>query len=58
MSDSLIEDRNSLGYTIRTDLMKEGQVVQCEDDKDMCIKKIHGEIILVKKSFTNNCFSK
>ena len=54
----LIENQHSLGYTIRTDKMTDGQTIECQDDKDMYVKKIGEEIILVKKSFRNDCFSK
>jgi len=53
---NLIEDEFNDGYTIRSDLMLDGESLQCRDDKDMHIKKDGNEIVLVKKSFSKNCF--
>lgn len=55
---NLIEDEENNGYTIRSDLMKDGEILQCRDDNDMHIIKEKDSVILVKKSFSNNCFNK
>jgi len=47
---NLIEDETKDSYTIRGDLMKDGDMLQCRDDKDMHVKKQGNTIILVKKS--------
>jgi len=54
----LIEDEFDNGYTIRTDLMQDGDIIQCRDDSDMHVKKEGNSVILVKKCFKNHCFSK
>ncbi len=53
---SLIEDEIGNGYTIRSDLMKDGDTLQCRDDSDMHIKKEGEGVVLIKKSFRKNCF--
>jgi len=53
-----IEDETVQGYTIRTDLMKNGDIIECRDDPDMCIKKEGDEILLVKKSYSSHPFRK
>ena len=53
-----IEDIHDDGYTIRTDQMREGEIVECVEDSDMHVKKEEGWVVLVKKCFSNNCFSK
>lgn len=53
----LIEDESN-GYTLRTDLMKDGETLQCRDDADMHIIKDGNSVVLVKKCFKNECFSK
>jgi hypothetical protein len=58
LSNSLIEDENQEGYTVRSDLMKQGEKVDCRDDKDMQIQKDGEGVILIKKCFLRNCFSK
>ncbi len=55
---NLIEDESKNSYTIRSDLMKNGDILQCKEDNDMKVLKKGDIIILVKKSFTNNCFKK
>ena len=52
-----IEDESEDGYTLRTDLLKEGEKIQCQDDGDMHVKKEGEAVILVKKCFQKNCFS-
>lgn len=57
MSD-LIEDETPDSYTIRTDKLQEGESVQCRDDRDMSVKIEKGSVLLIKKCFRNDCFSK
>lgn len=55
---NLIEDETPESYTIRTDKLGEGESVQCRDDADMSVKKEGDSILLIKKCFRNDCFSK
>lgn len=55
---SLIEDENKDGYTIRSDLMKDGDKILCKDDNDMHIQKEGNSVILVKSCFVKNPFIK
>jgi len=55
---NLIEDETPDSYTIRTDKLGDGETLQCRDDADMTVKRVGNDIILVKKCFSNNCFSK
>jgi hypothetical protein len=55
---NLIEDETETSYVIRTDKMKEGDSLECRDDHDMMIKKEGKSILLTKKCFFKNCFSK
>lgn len=54
---NLIEDEKD-GYTIRSDLMKDGEKLQCRDDQDMQIQKDGDGVILIKKCYTSQPFSK
>lgn len=54
---SYIEEESEDSYTIRTDILEEGQAVVCRDDKDMVVKKSGNSVILVKKCFKKDCFS-
>jgi len=53
----LIEDEDN-GYTLRTDLMKDGETLQCRDDADMHIIKDGNSVVLVKKCYQAKPFSK
>lgn len=55
---NFIEDETDDSYTIRTDKLEDGETLQCRDDPDMHVKKEGDSIVLVKKCFSNNCFSK
>ena len=55
---SFIEDETPDSYTVRTDKLEKGGTIQCRDDHDMSIRKEPDGLVLVKKSFKNNCFSK
>lgn len=58
MTPNLIEDESENGYTIRSDLMEDGQSLECRDDKDMHVQKDGDGVILTKKCFVSKCFSK
>lgn len=53
----LIEE-NEDGYTMRSDLMKDGESLQCQDDNDMHIKKEGDSIVLIKSCYSKQPFSK
>lgn len=55
---NLVEDENDKGYTIRSDLMEDGESIECIEDHDMHVRKEGDSVVLVKKCFSNNCFSK
>lgn len=55
---SLIEDETNDSYTIRTDKLEDGEILQCRDDNDMRVKKEGDSIVLIKKCFKNNVFIK
>lgn len=55
---NLIEDVSDTAYTIRSDLMQDGETLQCRDDSDMHVIKEGNSVVLVKKCFKNECFSK
>ena len=56
--NDLIEDETPDSYTLRTDKLVDGESIQCRDDADMYVKKEGDSILLVKKCFRNDCFSK
>lgn len=58
MSNEFIENETEDGYTIRTDKLKDGQTIQCKEDSDMYVKKDGDSLILIKKSYSSNCFAK
>lgn len=55
---NLIEDESETSYVVRTDKLQEGESLECRDDKDMSIKREGNSILLTKKCFLKNCFSK
>ena len=49
---------NGLFYTIRSDKMKKGEILECKDDPDMSIVKQDGKVSLVKKCYVKQPFVK
>ncbi len=53
-----INETEGSNYEILIDKLKDGEAITCRDDKDMTIEKSNDGVVLTKKCFIRNCFSK